>query len=203
MKNFIYCCISSLIFLASNLTASLLPPRKNTYHVAPPSWYLGFTNPELEIILHAENIGLYNIALNPFQGVTLDSVIQSANRHVCYLQLNIKPGTQPGFLEFTVTPKEKRSKAQSPFVLKYELKQRRGKEMQATGLTPNDVTYLIFPDRFSNGETDNDNADMQYRVRVDRGGLKSRHGGDLAGVKSKLDYLKELGITALLSLIHI
>ena len=135
MKNLIYCCISTVFFLATNLSASLLPPRKSTYHIAPPTWYLGFANPHLEVILHAENISLYNIVLSPYQGVALDSVAQSANRHVCYLHLSIKPNTQPGFLEFNVTPKEKRSKAQSPFVLKYELKQRRAKEMQAPGLT--------------------------------------------------------------------
>lgn len=181
----------------NTLQASLLPPKKNTYHVAPPFWYIGFQNTQLEIILHAENISLYNIVLNPYSGVVLDTVTNTANRHVCYIKLNIAPNTPFGNLEFNVTPKEKRSKAQSAFVLKYELKQRRGKELLAPGLTPNDVTYLIFPDRFCNGETDNDNAEMQYRVRVDRGGLKSRHGGDLAGVRSKLDYLKDLGITAL------
>ena len=164
MKNLIYSCISIFIFIANGLTASLLPPRKSTYHIAPPSWYLGYANPHLEIILHAESINLYNIALNPYPGVVLDSVAQSANRHVCYLQLNIQPTAQPGFLEFTVTPKEKRSKAQSAYTIKYELKQRRNKEAQAPGLTPNDVTYLIFPDRFCNGESDNDNADVQYKV---------------------------------------
>ena len=91
--------------------------------------------------------------------------------------------------------KEKRSKALSTYTLNYELKAKRSKDQQALGLTPNDVTYLIFPDRFCNGENDNDNENMQYRVKVDRGGLKSRHGGDLAGVKSKIDYLKDLGIT--------
>ena len=85
MKNFIYCCISSLIFLASNLTASLLPPRKNTYHVAPPSWYLGFTNPELEIILHAENIGLYNIALNEEETTALFSHFGTGDGGIRYL----------------------------------------------------------------------------------------------------------------------
>lgn len=197
MKNYILRVLFLLAILANSLSASILPPKKNVYHVAPPSWFIGFQNPQLEIILHAENINLYNIVLNPYDGVTLDTILQSANRHVCYLKVNISPKTLPGQLEFTITPKEKRSKAQSPFTLKYELKNKRSKELQAPGLTPNDVTYLIFPDRFSNGESDNDNADMQYRVKVDRGGLKSRHGGDLAGVKSKLDYLKELGISAL------
>ena len=173
------------------------PPRKNIYHVAPPHWYVGYQNPRLEIILHAENIQQCNVTLTPYPGVNLDTVLASANNDVCYLQLRIQPNTAAGVLTFNIEPKEKRSKALSIYTLNYELKAKRSKDQQALGLTPNDVTYLIFPDRFCNGENDNDNENMQYRVKVDRGGLKSRHGGDLAGVKSKIDYLKDLGITAL------
>ena len=197
MKNRVIYILLTLLSITNSLLGSILPPKKNIYHFAPPSWCIGYSNTHLEIILHAENISLYNIVLNPYLGVTLDTIIQSANRHVCYLQLDIKQNTLAGILEFGITPKEKRSKAQSAFTLKYELKNRRAKALQAPGLTPNDVTYLIFPDRFCNGENDNDNADVQFRVKTDRGGLKSRHGGDIAGVKSKLDYLKELGISAL------
>jgi len=188
-----------LTVLIPNISANnrVIPPRKNVYHVAPPHWYVGFQNPNLEIILHAENIQQFKISLAPYPGVLMDTVKPSANNDVCYIQLKIQPNSASGVLTFNIEPKEKRSKALSSFTLNYELKAKRVKEQQAPGLTPNDVTYLIFPDRFCNGENDNDNENMQYRVKVDRGGLKSRHGGDLAGVKSKLDYLKDLGITAL------
>lgn len=71
MKKLILHCLSILLFATNNLFAGLLPPRKNTYHVAPPSWFLGYTNPKLEIILHAENISLYNIVMTTYPGVTL------------------------------------------------------------------------------------------------------------------------------------
>jgi glycosidase len=188
-----------LTVIIPNISAynRVMPPRKNVYHIAPPHWYVGFQNPNLEIILHAENIQQFKISLAPYPGVFMDTVKPSANNDVCYIHLNIQPNTAAGILTFNIEPKEKRSKALSSYALNYELKAKRIKEQQAPGLTPNDVTYLIFPDRFCNGENDNDNENMQYRVKVDRGGLKSRHGGDLAGVKSKLDYLKELGVTAL------
>jgi hypothetical protein len=93
MKKYILSALLLLAITANSLSASILPPKKNVYHVAPPSWFIGFQNPQLEIILHAENINLYNIVLNPYDGVTLDTILQSANRHVCYLKVNISPKT--------------------------------------------------------------------------------------------------------------
>lgn len=53
-----------------------------------------------------------------------------------------------------------------------------------------EILYLILPDRFYNGDRQNDrNVNPQDPFAY--------HGGDLAGVLQKLDYLQELGVTAL------
>ncbi len=53
------------------------------------------------------------------------------------------------------------------------------------------------PDRFSNGDTTNDSfADMREKG-VHRDSMFSRHGGDIQGVMNHLDYLKDLGVTAI------
>lgn len=57
------------------------------------------------------------------------------------------------------------------------------------------VFYQIFPERFANGDPTNDPADV-----LDWGGTPSPRnffGGDLQGVLDHLDYLCELGITAI------
>ena len=56
--------------------------------------------------------------------------------------------------------------------------------------------YLIMPDRFANGDPSNDDVKGQLERGIDRTEMYARHGGDLAGVESKLDYLAELGIGA-------
>jgi neopullulanase len=64
------------------------------------------------------------------------------------------------------------------------------------GFDCSDVIYLIAPDRFANGDTTNDTVpgmDDPLR-RTDPFG---RHGGDLQGIIRRLDYLKDLGVTAL------
>ena len=58
------------------------------------------------------------------------------------------------------------------------------------GFNRDDVIYLIMVDRFANGDTSNDEDVDQTNPRV-------YHGGDFAGVKQRLGYLKELGITTL------
>ena len=80
------------------------------------------------------------------------------------------------------------------------------------------VVYQIFPDRFFNGDKSNDNArqsarghqPLQHRAwnelpanhskspeQDDEWECNDFFGGDLAGITKKLDYLKELGITAI------
>lgn len=63
-----------------------------------------------------------------------------------------------------------------------------GPEAQAPW--PDDVIYLVMPDRFANGDRTNDRD-------VRPGDPHAYHGGDLAGLIGKLDYIKALGATAL------
>lgn len=54
------------------------------------------------------------------------------------------------------------------------------------------VIYLIMPDRFANGDPDNDNAGAPDCL--DPGHPRRFHGGDLAGLRQRLDYLDDLGV---------
>lgn len=74
------------------------------------------------------------------------------------------------------------------------------------------VFYQIFPDRFCNGNPDNDVKTGEYSMNghetihienweddalpYEKGFCLDFHGGDLEGVKEKIPYLKELGVTA-------
>ena len=52
------------------------------------------------------------------------------------------------------------------------------------------VLYLVMVDRFANGDKSNDgNADPHNP--------HAYHGGDLKGLRQKLDYLRDLGVTTL------
>ena len=64
------------------------------------------------------------------------------------------------------------------------------------GLGTADSIYLIMPDRFANGNPANDET-AEAPGSHDRGKARAYHGGDLQGIREHLDYLKDLGITAL------
>jgi glycosidase len=63
------------------------------------------------------------------------------------------------------------------------------------GFSPDDVVYLIMPDRFADGEPSNDDPPVS-RGMYDRTRARYYHGGDLQGVIDHLPYLKDLGVTA-------
>ncbi len=63
-----------------------------------------------------------------------------------------------------------------------------------------DVFYFVLPDRFANGNTANDTGFIDGS-RNDHGfdatDKAYYHGGDLAGLKQRLPYLKDMGVTAI------
>ena len=63
-----------------------------------------------------------------------------------------------------------------------------------------EIFYFVMPDRFSNGDKSNDLGDKNKPESY--GGLDAKHkgfyhGGDLKGLKNKLSYLQEMGVTAI------
>ena len=64
------------------------------------------------------------------------------------------------------------------------------------GFNQDDAMYHVMPDRFANGDTTNDDPAIS-RGTYDRSKTRYYHGGDLEGLRRKLPYLKQLGITAI------
>ncbi len=196
-KFLVFSIIYTLFAPAAMGEISKLPPRKNLHHISPPNWFIGFEDTKLSLILHAENIESYTIKLVPYNGVALDTVLTSANRHIGYLELTINANTSPGELEFVISPKERRSKATNKYSIRYELKKRKEISLQPRGISSSDVTYHLEIDRFCNENPDNDNANLTHNVKTDRTDQKARHGGDITGIFSKLNYLQEMGCNSL------
>ena len=171
------------------------PKKQQTvYRVAPPHWYTNLYQ-DLELIIHAENANNFTFGMNYYEGVNFLGTEQSQNRHIVYIKLKITPEAKPGEITFQAIPKKGIKPKPRYFEFTYELKERQNN--QGLPITSQDVTYLIFPDRFSNGDITNDEAEVQFPEKIDRVALKARHGGDIAGISNKLDYLKDLGISTL------
>ena len=156
--------------------------------VHPLNWYVGVLNPSLQILIYGKNISASKVSLKPYAGVTLRATHIVENPNYLFLDLTIEKTTQAGVLQFVF------SKNGETVVKNYELKNRSAKPK---GLSPSDLVYLIMPDRFANGDPSNDRfTDLKDTV-CNRQAHSMRHGGDLKGIVDHLDYVKDLGVTAL------
>ena len=69
----------------------------------------------------------------------------------------------------------------------------------AVGFNSSDAVYLITPDRFANADPSNDTFESMNEKNVDRSSDYARHGGDIKGITKHLDYIAEMGFTAIWS----
>lgn len=158
--------------------------------IEPPFWWTGMTNPTLQLLVYGKNIALTEPEIN-FPGVEINEIYRTANQNYLFITINIKPDIPPG--NFEIFFKKGR---QSILTKSFELRQRKFDSASRKGFNPGDAVYLLMPDRFANGDTLNDDAEgmLEKANRTDPDG---RHGGDIAGIIKYLDYIKDLGFTAL------
>jgi glycosidase len=111
------------------------------------------------------------------------------NKNYVFLDLIISPAAKPGKINI---------KSGNAEQVVFELQSRRkGKGTSfAQGLRSQDLVYLIMPDRFANGDYSNDKIPGMRDQSLNRDSMYHRHGGDIKGVIQHLDYLKDLGVTA-------
>jgi hypothetical protein len=116
----------SLCLLLCAQLAYAIPIK--VWNVAPVHWYIGFSDPELEIIVNADQISSADVEMEDYEGVEFIGKFPSANRHVAYFKVKIKPNAKPGFLVFRskVSSIWQRIRGERDFSLKFELKARRG-----------------------------------------------------------------------------
>lgn len=145
---------------------------------------------ELQLVVYGPQIGTTTATLEAYPGVALARTDKPANPNYLLLYLTVVPEARPGNLKL-------RFKGRKSLTRTYELRARRDPATRARGLTAADVVYLLMPDRFANGNPKNDVVAGTQEPRIARDSLRSRHGGDLAGVRQHLDYLQDLGVTAL------
>ena len=155
----------------------------------PAFWWSGMKNPELQLMVYGENIASFRPSVS-YPGVKLKSsvALESSNYLLVYLDVE---NAQPGTFDITFTKDKKQIK------MPYELKARKKDACKIKGFDSSDVLYLIMPDRFANGDPSNDNLVMKTTYKTDRNDPSARHGGDLAGIEKHLDYIEDLGVTAI------
>ena len=182
--------LRTLILAFLFLSFSVPFARAQNLKVEPPYWWTSMEHPFLELMVYGENIGAFNAAINA-PGVTLLKVRKVENPNYLFLYIHIAETCLPGEIELLFTNQGDNR------ILPYRLEDKRSMATGANGIDATDLIYLIFPDRFANGDPSNDSVAGMNEVEVNRDAMFSRHGGDIAGIRKHLDYLDDLGATAL------
>lgn len=181
-----------LILFFSFFSLTTIAATTKIEKLEPEFWWVGMENPNLQLLIYGQEIGDYKVKLD-YPGVILQSVQNVENVNYLFVNLQIDKSAKAGKFDITFTnSKGKELKYQ------YELKERKENSSNRKGFSSSDVIYLLMPDRFANGNSENDSVDG-LAEKADRANFDGRHGGDIEGIINQLDYLQDLGITALWS----
>ena len=171
--------------------------NNDTYKCYPTNWWTGMKMNKIQVMVHGKDVASHFPAIK----MGPKGILLAAGVHLTAINRVESPNYI--FLDITIDATAKPCKFNFPFVkdmsLEYELKPRRknlGRDY-AQGLTSKDFIYLIMPDRFSNGDESNDRVAGMRDQSLSRDTVFNRHGGDLKGVQNHLDYLEQLGVTAI------
>ncbi|MGA9115177.1 MAG: alpha-amylase family glycosyl hydrolase [Bacteroidota bacterium] len=175
-------------FAAAGACSSLAGPLR-VEKLEPPWWWVGMRRDTLQVLIYGEN--LEGASVRPDrQGVQLAGIRSTGSPFHVFAELVITPDASPGPCTLTLWKEGDTAGIVLPLL---ERPPRRGRY---AGFSSDDVLYLITPDRFANGDPQND-AVEGYPESVNRSDPYGRHGGDITGIISRLDYLADLGVTAL------
>lgn len=156
--------------------------------VEPAFWWKGMKNPELQIVVYGKDISKYAVELS--DQIPVKDLTKTENPNYVFITVNTNEINNS---LFKINFKENNKTVYS---YKYELKSRKPNSANRPSYSSKDVMYLIMPDRFANGNPSNDSQN-NLTDKANRNEPSGRHGGDLRGIINNLDYLQNLGATAL------
>ncbi len=181
--------------------------REEVTRVEPLSWWTGMKTP-LQLMVQGKDIGRKKITITGGKGVSVKHLHKAANPDFLFVDVEVDADAKPGTYYLFVS--DGKQMVKYPYLI-------RGREKGSAdrkSFTTEDLIYLIMPDRFASarngndtqwdGEAYDDGSALPWDVPetpdvVDRDDPVARHGGDIQGIIDHLDYVADLGATALWS----
>jgi neopullulanase len=170
-----------LLVLIAGSCAPLSAQKPVIDKIDPPGWWITFPDPML--LVHGEHLDHARFAVSG-KGVQLTRTQVSANGHWAFLWLDTHAAAAQ---TLTVTAENAEGQARHGF----QLSERSHDPNAHRGFSASDVLYQIMPDRFADGDSSNNASGNQRSLP------RGWHGGDFAGIEQHIDYLNQLGVTAL------
>lgn len=159
--------------------------------VEPPNWWAGLKNKELQLMVKEDNIAK-SVPEIPNKGISIKKITEGNSPNYLFIDLDICKAMGPSKFNINFKFPDGRTKS---YV--YELKERQKPAEEYLGFNSADVIYLITPDRFANAVPKNDIVPHLKENTIDRSLDYARHGGDIKGITKHLDYIDDMGFTAI------
>lgn len=173
-----------LCLLASNSSLA----RNIDVNVEPGNWWVGMKNDTITLLANGPFEGKVSVSIN-HTDVKLINHFAGDNPQYQFIVISISANASASIIPIKFSD-TKGNNATYFFSLDDRT------DYTPTKLTGEDIMYQIIPDRFCNGDTKNDFIKGYYELS-DRLNPSGIHGGDLAGITSKLNYISEIGFTCI------
>lgn len=171
------------------LAATLSAGAVSVERIDPPNWWTGMKNDTLQLLVYGQGIADADVSVS-HPGVKLLETVAPGSPNYKIVYLSIGDEATPGEAKLTFT------RGRQHTTVGYPLQARDGRLPDT--FDAGDVLYLVMPDRFADGDpSNNEGRSMRNPVQIDRSRKGGRHGGDLQGLRDRLDYIDSLGVTAI------
>lgn len=159
--------------------------------IDPPNWFSNMNNPNFELLFYTLDNENLSISLDqkskPYAQIL--KVEKSDLNNYYYVQIALLSQPKENVIFFNIKKDGLVESSVHPYYI-YP------KSAKPQGLSQKDAMYMVFPDRFANGQSENDSV-PRYFQGAHRDELKGRRGGDIQGISDHLEYIGDLGFTAL------
>jgi neopullulanase len=181
--------LTLLIFALLTIVSECAAQAPEVSKVEPPNWWAGHSVNPVRVLIRGRALGGARVEAT---GAGIKTALVRANSNGTYLFVDvvIDAGAAAGRRALKITTSN--GTVEAPFEIVAPL----GRAGRFQGFTPDDVIYFIMPDRFADGDPNN-NDPPQSRGLYDRSKPRYYHGGDIQGIINRLPYLKDLGVTAI------
>lgn len=174
-------------------TPEVIEIKNDIERVEPPHWWIGFKNTKLQLLVKHPEIAKTTPTIS-YSGIEIETIKKGESPNYLFIDLDITEHTKPGKFNIVFEFENGNKLTQT-----YELKERTKAAKDYIGFDSSDVLYLISPDRFANAKPENDRFENMNETTINRKDDYARHGGDIKGITNHLDYIDDLGFTAIWS----
>jgi glycosidase len=157
--------------------------------VDPPDWWAGHSINPVRLLVRGTDLQGARVR-GDAPGFKTGNIRVNDRGTYLFVDLTIPKSAKPGPVRLTL------STGDGSTSIPFEIAPTLPRTGRFQGFSPDDLIYLIMPDRFADGDPSNNDPGISKGL-YDRGKPRYYHGGDLQGIIGHLPYLKDLGVTAL------